>query len=151
MLLNALERAQINQHIHQRIEVGNARPIPNLGSLDAQFDGLAVDTLGGRALLEDGLVVVTVAVELVANACANARGHGRVAAACVPMWISTRTGLADRLREVERASVAAHFMRDQAGLALKGVLERHGQTGLAQRQARRVKGARGVAAKPPAV
>lgn len=58
---------QVNEHINQGIVVGDSLAVAQLGLLKAQGDGLAVDALGGAALVVELFESVTLAVELVAD------------------------------------------------------------------------------------
>jgi hypothetical protein len=55
-----MQGTQVNQHIDERILVGDSLPIAQLGPLDAQGHGLGVDPLGSGALL----VGLALAIEL---------------------------------------------------------------------------------------
>jgi hypothetical protein len=65
-LADALKGVQVDQDVGQRVGVGNRLTVAQLGSLDAEIDGLTVDAFGGGALLENGLIGFTVPVELIA-------------------------------------------------------------------------------------
>jgi len=64
-----LQGAQVDQHVDERVLVGDGLAVAQLGARDTQRDGLGVDALGGGALLVDVLIDVTVTVEIVANVC----------------------------------------------------------------------------------
>jgi len=46
-IADALEHAQVDQDVNQRILVGDGRPVAQIRPFDAQRFGLAVDALGG--------------------------------------------------------------------------------------------------------
>jgi hypothetical protein len=48
---DALEAAQVDQEVDQGVQVGDGLAIAQPGSLDAEGDGLGVDTFGCRALV----------------------------------------------------------------------------------------------------
>lgn len=66
-----VQTAQIDEHIGQRVLVGDRSLVAQLGPLDTQLQRLAVDPLIGRALLVDQLVGVAPAIQLVADALAS--------------------------------------------------------------------------------
>ena len=55
MAADALAGAQVDQDVGEGILVGDGLGVAQLGALDAEFDGLAVDAFGGGALFVDGL------------------------------------------------------------------------------------------------
>lgn len=57
-----MEGTHIDNQIDQRIEIGDGPTIADLGTLDAQCFGLAVDALAGRALRVNGVIQGTIAV-----------------------------------------------------------------------------------------
>src|SRR3990172_5061811 len=73
--LQALQEAQVDQHVDQRIVVGDGLTVAEMGSLDAQRHRLRVDALDSAALTVEALVEFAVAVERIAQARADAGGH----------------------------------------------------------------------------
>ena len=68
VLTNALQRAQVDQDVDQRVPVDDGALATQVGCLDAEFLGLAVDAFIRRPLLVDRLVLSALAIELVADA-----------------------------------------------------------------------------------
>lgn len=50
---DTLQGAEVDRRVDEGVAVGDGRAVTEFGPLDAQFDRLAVDALGGRALLVD--------------------------------------------------------------------------------------------------
>ncbi len=50
-LADALEGAQVDQDVDERVQVGDGRAVAQPGALDTGFGCLRVDPLDGRALL----------------------------------------------------------------------------------------------------
>lgn len=65
---HALQAAQIDQDIDQGVWVGDGRPAAQLGTFDAEFQRLAVNSSVDRALVVNGVVLGAVAIQLVADA-----------------------------------------------------------------------------------
>jgi hypothetical protein len=65
--VDSLQGVQIDQHASQRVVVGDGHLGAQLWPLDAQVHCLAVDPLGGGALLVDLLVLLAVTIDLVAQ------------------------------------------------------------------------------------
>jgi hypothetical protein len=51
-----LQEAEVDENVDQRVAVGDGLLVAEVGAFDAQRDGLAVNALGGGALLVDVLV-----------------------------------------------------------------------------------------------
>jgi len=130
----ALEHAQVDQHIDQRVEVSDRGAIAKLGALDAEVSRQGVDPFGGGALPVEVLVGSTVPIQLMTDACADAGGQGGLAAALGSVGIINGTGLAGRFRKEQRADVTALFVWDKDAFARpKGELAGHGEPSFAQR------------------
>jgi hypothetical protein len=71
-LSDALQGAQVEQEIDQGVEIGDRGAIELLGALDTRLFGEGIDALCCSALLVELLVGLAVAVQLVANTCADA-------------------------------------------------------------------------------
>ena len=71
----ALEEAQIDEQIDQRVLIGDGGAIPQMRSFDAEVDSLRVDPFDGSAFPIALFVKFAVTVEGVANARAHAGGH----------------------------------------------------------------------------
>jgi len=139
-LADALQGAEVDQHVDEGVAVGDSRAVTQFGAFDAQFHRLAVDALGGGALLVDLFVGRVLAVELVAQACSGAGGEGRGAAALGRLLVVAGTRLSRFLGEKQWAGVAAALVLHEAAAVDEGVLERHRQPGRAQGPAIRGKG-----------
>ena len=132
---DALEKAQVDQHVDQGIEIGNRRTVADMGTLNAKRFGLAVDALNGGALLVDILVGLAVAIQGVAKSSADAGGHHGGAALLGPVLVVSGAGISGLLGKAQRTDKLATLMFNEAdGGVLVGEMERHGQPGLAQRQ-----------------
>lgn len=137
-----MEGMQVDQDVGQRVVIGDGKPVAQFGTLNAEFDGLGVDALGGGALLVDLLVGVAVAVELVADTCSDAGGYGSYATFLGPVFVVDRTRFAGGFGEEQGARMPPTFVFDDAsGTRDEGLFERHGETGLAERQAVGAEGA----------
>lgn len=135
-----MQGAQVEEDVDQRVLVGNGLPVAQFGALDAQFDGLAVDAFVRRALLVDLLVSFSLAVELVADASANAGGDGGGAADLGPAFVVDGAMLTRLFGEEQGADVAPAWVVDEGCFGPEGVPERHRQPGFAQGRAVFVKG-----------
>lgn len=145
--MDTLQRAQVDQGIDQRVEVGDSGSIAQFGSFDAQVGGLRVDPFGSCPLLVERFVEFAIPIQLVANAGTDAGGKGGLAAAFGPVRIVDRTDFVSGVGEKERADVGSFFVFDEAGRARDvGHLERHRQTGLAQGKTVRIEDAFGCLA-----
>lgn len=132
---DTMQGAQVDEHIDQRVEIGNRATVAEAGTLDAKFPGLAVDAFGGRALTIDALEVVAGAVEFMADAVAWAGGEGGDAATLLPVGMMERTDGVWGVCADKRTAKAGSFMGDQAMVFLpEGGLEGHGQRCGAERQ-----------------
>jgi len=96
----ALQEAQVDQDINQRVLVGDGGAVAQMWPLDAQCHGLRIDPLNGGALAIEGFVQLTVAVERVTQACADAGRHHRGASTPFPIAMPHRTGAARECREL---------------------------------------------------
>ena len=101
-----MEGTEVDEDVDEGVEVSDGLAITQLGALNAQFDGLAVDPLGGGALFVELLVSLAGAVEFVASACAWAEGQGGDAAALGPVLVVDGAGLARRLWIAQGAGIA---------------------------------------------
>ena len=106
-LADALEGAEIDEDVNEGVEVGDGLAITQPGALNAQFDGLTVDPLGGGALFVELLVGRAGAVEFVAGACSWAEGQGGDAAALGPVLVVDGAGLACGLWIAQGASIGS--------------------------------------------
>ena len=113
-----MQGPQVDQDVDQGVLVGDGLAVAQPGALDAEFLGLGVDALGGGALLVDFFEDGVVAVELVADACANAGGQGGDAA-LGPVLMIDGTGFAGRLREDQGAGIAAALVLEAGGTLLR--------------------------------
>jgi hypothetical protein len=103
---DTLQCAEIDQHIDQRVEVGDRGSITQSGTLDAQSRSLSIDSFRGRALFVERFVGLAVAVELVAKARAYAGRKSGLASTFGPVRIVDRAELAGQPPEssLERLS-----------------------------------------------
>ena len=120
-----MQGTQVDQHVDERILVGDGLTVTQPGALDAQFFSLGVDALGGGALLVDVLVDGTVAVDLVADASPDAGGQGGDAA-LGPFLVLDGARFAGGLGKDEGTGVAAALVFDAGRATDVGVLEGHG-------------------------
>ena len=134
-LVDALEGVQVYQHVDQSIVIGDGCATAQPGTLNTQGDSLAVDALGGGTLLVDFLVGDTVAVELVADAGADAGRQRRGAAPFGPVLVVDGADAIGDFREPQGAEVAATLVLEAGGATGEGMSEGHRQPGLAQGQA----------------
>src|SRR5512135_3472443 len=96
LMAQALQEAQVDQQIDQRILVGDRRAMAQVGSLDPEGDRLRVDAFDGGAFPIQLLVTLALAVESVPEARPDAGGHHHGAAAFLPAGMMDRTGLPNR-------------------------------------------------------
>ena len=68
---HALQGVQVDEHVDQGILVDDGGLAAQAGSLDAEFNGLAIGAFISSALFVDGLVGRVLPIELVAQACAR--------------------------------------------------------------------------------
>ena len=100
-----MQGAEVDQDVDEGVLVGDGPTVAQFGALDAGFDGLGVDALGGGALLVDILVDLAFAVELVANASADTGGQ-RSDTALGPVPVLNRAGYTGGLWENQGAGIA---------------------------------------------
>ena len=113
-MADALETAQVDEEVDEGVEVGDGVTVANMGTFDAEGDGLAIDAFDRGALSVDILVSLAVAVEGVAQASADAGGHGRRTALLAPLFVLDGTGLAVGLRIEQGTKVLRAFVLNQA-------------------------------------
>ncbi len=135
LLAQPLQGAQVDQRIGQGIEVGDGLAVAEFRAFDAQLDSLAVDALVGGALLVDFLILRAVAIQRMAQACADAECQSCRAPTFGPARMLNGTSLLTGLWVEQGTDVAAFLMRQESGLVHETVLQRHGETGGAARQA----------------
>ena len=82
-----MQAAQIDEGVDQGVEVSDGLPVAEMRALNAQGDGLTVDAFAGGALAVGLPIGVAAAVELVADASADAGGHGGRAAPFGPVLV----------------------------------------------------------------
>ena len=119
MIVDALERMQVDDNIDQGVDVGDGRTVAQMGTLDAQRKRLAVDALGGSALVVDLSELLAGAVKLIAKPRAHARGEGGETAALGPVDVGKRARLVGSFREEQRTGIAADLMRNETKALLE--------------------------------
>lgn len=134
-LCRALPGPQVDQDVDEGVLVGDGLAVAQPGTLDAQFLGLAVDALGGGPLLVDCLVYGAVAVELIANAGADAGGQCGHAATFGPVLVANGTDASRDYRERQGADVTATLVLEAGGTTSVSMPEGYGQSCLTQGQA----------------
>lgn len=66
--MDAVESAEVNQHINQSIEIGDGLLVTEFRAFDAELFSLGIDAFTGGTLVVKGFVIITLTVELVAEA-----------------------------------------------------------------------------------
>ena len=123
----AVQEAEIDEQINERVLVGNGLAIAKNRTLDAESFGLRVDALDGGALVVDEFVSVAGTVEGVAEAGTDAGGHLGSAATGLPEFVMNRANVGSPFGMQERANIFATFMFDQTrGAVGEGKFEGHG-------------------------
>ena len=134
-LSHSVQGTKIDQNIDEGVLIGYGPTIAQSGALNTQFFGLGVDALGSSALLVDSLEEGTVAVELIADASADAGGKSGSTAAFGPVLVTNRADAGRDFREAQGTDVTAALVLEEGGTTSVGVSEGHRQSCFAQRQA----------------
>jgi hypothetical protein len=133
----ALQEAQVDQDIDQRVLVGDGGAVAQMWPLDAQGHRLRIDPLNGGALAIEGFVQLAVAVERVTQARADTDRHHGGAALLLGVGMMKGTAFLSGRLLAEGTHLLAALMFHEAGGAIgEGELERHRQASGAQGQAR---------------
>ena len=123
----AMQKAEIDEQINERVLVGDGFAVAKNGALDAESFGLRVDAFDSSALVVDEFVSVAGTVEGVAEASADAGGHLGGAATGLPEFVMDGANVGGALGMQERADIFAAFMFDQTrGAVGESELEGHG-------------------------
>ena len=132
-LAEPLQETQVDQKVDERVLIGNGAAIPEMGPLNAEGHGLAVDALDGRALPIELLVVVALAIQRIAQARTDADRHHSCASTGLPLRVMDRAAMPGALGKQYRTDVLTALMLNQAcGAVGVGELQGHGQTGRTQ-------------------
>ena len=91
-MADALEQAQVDESVDQRVAVDDRLPIARVRPFDAEGLSLAVEALGRGALAIGVLVVRGLAVEGIAQARPDTGGHRGHTAALGPALVVDGTG-----------------------------------------------------------
>ena len=123
----ALQEAQIDQEVNERVLVRNGRAVAQMRPLNAQGDGLRVNAFDGGALAIDPLVQLAVTVEGVTQARADTGGHHGRAALLLGVVMMNGTALLSGGLLTKGTHILAAFMLDDASGAVGvGEFEVHG-------------------------
>jgi len=134
-LSHSVQGTEIDQNIDEGVLIGDGPTIAQSGALNTQCFGLGVDTLGGSALLVDFLEEGTIAVELIADASADAGGESGSTATIGPSLVIHGADASRDFRVAQRTDVTPALVLEEGGTTSVGVSEGHRETCVAQGQA----------------
>jgi len=132
-LSHSVQSTEIDQNIDEGVLIGDGPTIAQSGALNTQFFGLGVDTFSGSALLVDFLEEGTIAVDLIADASADAGGKSGSTAAFGPVLVANRADAGRDFREAQRTDVTTPLVLEEGSTTSVGVSEGHRQSCFAQR------------------
>ena len=134
-MAEALEEAKIDQGVGEGVEIEDGVAVAKVRVFDAKSDSLAVDAFSGRTLSVNLFVGLTVPIQRIPQAGANAGRHANRAATFASLFMMNGTRLFDEfgldMFGVERTDVLAAFVFDDChGTVGVGEKKRHTQTSL---------------------
>ena len=132
-LSHSVQGTEIDQNIDEGVLIGDGPTIAQSGALNTQFFGLGVDTFSGSALLVDCLEEGTIAVDLIADASADAGGKSGGTAAFGSVLVTNRADAGRDFREAQRTDVTTPLVLEEGSTTSVGVSEGHRQSCFAQR------------------